>query len=285
MLRLAGMRFWDSFLFAGIGFGAHMFEDALVFKPFYTFLWPISEQKLGIGLFDYKPDLYGIANTDVLMVGLTLMVLCGGIRVLYEGKGGIRRIARSVGIAAAIMIFMISVFSIIDIGVVEKVNSIRENGYIDNWSFTQNASWDSTIYHSGKHSAKIEIWNYDNRIIRRWVSERISVKPNTTYLFSSWGRTEGAGGTNTPWVLIGEMDSNNTLIMERSLKFNNGTNDWTQKQIKFKTSNDTYWVLVYADIFRGYGTFWFDDLESYAEGTNKNIIPNSGFELGYTYYY
>jgi membrane-bound metal-dependent hydrolase YbcI (DUF457 family) len=104
VLRLAGMRFRDSFMFAGIGFGAHMFEDALIANPAYAFFWPISKHKFGIGLFDYKPDLYDIASTDVFIVGVILLVLCGGIRAFYEGKGGIRRIARTVGIAAAIMI-------------------------------------------------------------------------------------------------------------------------------------------------------------------------------------
>ena len=43
VLRLAGMRFGDSFLFAGVGFGAYMFEDALVFKAGYRFQWPGEE--------------------------------------------------------------------------------------------------------------------------------------------------------------------------------------------------------------------------------------------------
>ncbi len=37
VLKAVHMRFVDSFIFAGIGFGAHMFEDALVFNPGYAF--------------------------------------------------------------------------------------------------------------------------------------------------------------------------------------------------------------------------------------------------------
>jgi membrane-bound metal-dependent hydrolase YbcI (DUF457 family) len=187
VLRLGGMKFGDSFLFAGVGFGAHMFEDAFVYNPGYAFLWPLSEQRFGIGLFDYKPDLYGIASTDVLIVGVILMVLCGGIRAFYEGKEGIRRIVRTVGIAAVIMILMMPVFSILDIGVAEKVNLIREYGYIDKWSFTPNASWDSTVFHSGNHSAKIEIEGNESKISGVWMSKRVSIKPNTSYIFSAWG--------------------------------------------------------------------------------------------------
>ncbi len=39
-------------------------------------------------------------------------------------------------------------------------------------------------------------------------------------------------------------------------------------------------VYVYGNIYKGYGTFWFDDVELCEEGTDKNIISNGGFELG-----
>jgi len=39
----------------------------------------------------------------------------------------------------------------------ERVNYIRERGSIEKWQFTQNASWDSTVFHSGNHSARIEV--------------------------------------------------------------------------------------------------------------------------------
>jgi hypothetical protein len=91
VLRLAGMRLRDSFLFAGIGFGVHMFEDALIANPAYAFFWPISGQKFGIGLFDYNKDFIGIADTEVLLVGLITVVLCVFIRTSYEGNGWIER--------------------------------------------------------------------------------------------------------------------------------------------------------------------------------------------------
>jgi membrane-bound metal-dependent hydrolase YbcI (DUF457 family) len=278
VLKLAGMRFWDSFLFAGVGFGAHMFEDALVFKPFYAFFWPISGQKFGIGLLDYKPDLYGIANTDVLIVGVILIVLCGGIRAFYEGNGGIWRIARTVGIAAGIMILMVSVFSIIDIGVAEELNSIRDRGYIDKWFFTENASWDSIVFHSGNHSAKIDIQGNESKISGEWMSNAVSVKPNTSYIFSAWGKTNDAGGDYSPVIVIVERDMNETSLRQIDLIFEKGSNDWEIKQTKFITLNNTRKIFIYANIWKGYGTFWFDDVEMHEEGTDNNLIPNSGFE-------
>jgi len=277
VLRLAGMRSGDSFLFAGIGFGAHMFEDALIANPAYAFFWPLSEHKFGIGLFDYKADLYGIANTDVLIVGVIFLVLCGGIRAFYEGKGGIRRIARTVGIAAAIMILMVLVFMILNIGVAKEINSTREKVYIDKWSFTTNASWDSTVFHSGNHSAKIEILGNESKTSGVWVSEKVSVKSNTSYIFSAWGKTYLAGGNTMVWIK--EIDMKGELLSrETSLSFGKGSNDWTIKQVKFITLNNTSKIVVFAYIGKGYGTFWFDDVFLNEDGTFNNLIGNSGIE-------
>ncbi|HUW85565.1 MAG TPA: metal-dependent hydrolase, partial [Methanoregula sp.] len=50
LLHPFGIRFLDSLFFATIGFGAHLFEDALVYKVGYSFLWPFSSRDLGWGL-------------------------------------------------------------------------------------------------------------------------------------------------------------------------------------------------------------------------------------------
>jgi hypothetical protein len=76
------------------------------------------------------------------------------------------------------------------------------------------------------------------------------------------------------------LDTNGKWIRQTNLVFSKGTHNWTQKQTKLKTDNNTRWVFVYANIWDGYGTFWFDDVELYEEGTNHNIIPNGGFEEG-----
>ncbi|MBU3966158.1 MAG: metal-dependent hydrolase [Euryarchaeota archaeon] len=278
VLRLAGMKLGDSFMFAGIGFAAHMFEDALIANPAYAFFWPISDQKFGIGLFDYKPDLYDIASTDVFIVGVIFLVLCGGIRAFYEGKGGIRRIARTVGIAAAIMILMVPVFVAFDINMMERINNNVHRDFIYEWSFTQNASWDSTVFHNGSHSARIEIQGNESKISGVWSSSKIPVKPDTNYTFSSWGRTERAGGNNSPAVRIVELDTKGKWITQTTIGFGKETNNWTQKQTIFKTRSNTSLVYVYGNIWKGYGTFWFDDVGLYENGTYNNLIDNSGFE-------
>jgi hypothetical protein len=91
LLHPFGIRFTDSLLFASLGFAAHLFEDALVFDPAYTFFWPITSREFGIGLFHYSADLFGIADSRVLVVGLILIGFSAILRTAFEGTGWVRR--------------------------------------------------------------------------------------------------------------------------------------------------------------------------------------------------
>jgi len=86
LLHPLGVKLRDSFFFASTGFAAHLFEDALVFSSGYRFLWPLVKRKFGIGIFDYHADLLGIADREVLIVGIVLVMLSAIFRTAYEGK-------------------------------------------------------------------------------------------------------------------------------------------------------------------------------------------------------
>jgi len=97
LLHPFGIRFFDAFFFACIGFGAHLFEDALVYKVGYPYLWPFLSEDLGIGLLpnmlseeNYVRNFFGIANTEVLIVGLVVLLIAIIIRTYGEGPGWIR---------------------------------------------------------------------------------------------------------------------------------------------------------------------------------------------------
>lgn len=87
LLHLIGLRFVDLIFFAGMGFAAHLLEDALVFKDGYSFFWPLVPQDFGIGLIHYTPNFYGFANKDVLIIGLILLSSSAILRTAYEGTG------------------------------------------------------------------------------------------------------------------------------------------------------------------------------------------------------
>jgi LexA-binding, inner membrane-associated putative hydrolase len=87
LLHPFGIRFFDAFFFGIVGFAAHLFEDALVYDPGYAFLWPLSSKVLGFGLLphmlneeNYMRDFLGIANTDVVIIGLVFLLVAIIIR-------------------------------------------------------------------------------------------------------------------------------------------------------------------------------------------------------------
>jgi hypothetical protein len=97
LLNPLGIRFFDALFFAVIGFGAHLFEDALVYKAGYPYLWPFYSKDLGFGLLpsilteeNYFRDFFGIANTYVLIVGLVVLLVAIIIRTYAEGPAWIR---------------------------------------------------------------------------------------------------------------------------------------------------------------------------------------------------
>lgn len=99
LLNTINIKMKDSFIFASIGFAAHLFEDALVFNPGYRFFWPILHQKFGIGILPYdynsNKDLCGIANTEILIIGIILVML--SIYIKYILDNNIKSVFRTNG--------------------------------------------------------------------------------------------------------------------------------------------------------------------------------------------
>lgn len=90
ILNAINIKMKDSFILASIGFAAHLFEDALVFNPGYRFFWPISNQIYGMGIigfgYNHSKDLYGIANTEVLIIGIILVILSLCIKYIFDNN-------------------------------------------------------------------------------------------------------------------------------------------------------------------------------------------------------
>jgi hypothetical protein len=91
LLHPLGIRLIDSFIFALVGFAAHMFEDALVANPAYSFLYPITIRHLGIGLFSYHADVFGIADKEVLIAGIISVMIALTVRRALAGDVATKR--------------------------------------------------------------------------------------------------------------------------------------------------------------------------------------------------
>jgi hypothetical protein len=97
LLHPLGIRFFDAFIFTGIGIGAHLIEDALVYPSNYMYLWPLSREKLGLNWLpisgaeeSYYANFFHIANTEVLLIGLATLFIAILIRTRAEGPGWVR---------------------------------------------------------------------------------------------------------------------------------------------------------------------------------------------------
>jgi len=87
ILRWFGIRFIDGLICSAIGIAAHFFEDALVYQPAYAFLWPITTHVFGIGIIQETRNIFGIASSTVLVVGLILLIVAVLVRTFIEGRG------------------------------------------------------------------------------------------------------------------------------------------------------------------------------------------------------
>jgi hypothetical protein len=97
LLHPLGIKFIEAFVYSVIGFGAHLFEDALVYRVGYRFLWPFSSKVMGLGILTqiqseeyYIRNFFGIANTGVLIIGLMILGAAVLVRTRVEGRTWIR---------------------------------------------------------------------------------------------------------------------------------------------------------------------------------------------------
>jgi hypothetical protein len=96
-------------------------------------------------------------------------------------------------------------------------------------------------------------------------------------------KTEGADGSGVPAVRVAELDANKNWIRQTVLYFDHGTNDWIKKETTFQTGVGTEYLLVLANIWNGYGTFWVDDI-SLVDTTTPTPTPTPDPSVGNTYY-
>lgn len=150
--------------------------------------------------------------------------------------------------------------------------------YVCNWTLGTNCSI-NTAAHSGNYACKIEIPGTSSMRSGIIVTDYIQAAPLTEYKSSVWGKTLNCDGALYPCAAVTEYDIDKTCITQENLCFDFGTSDWTQKSTAFTTTADTAYIRVYANIWNGYGTFWFDDIELYKTGSDDNLVENPGFEL------
>ena len=86
ILSRAGIGFVTAALYAGIGSGSHLLEDALVGTfPGYPYLWPLSHERFMVPVFSGDWSWFGVANTETLTVALSLAAAAVLVRTAVRG--------------------------------------------------------------------------------------------------------------------------------------------------------------------------------------------------------
>ncbi|MFZ3382749.1 MAG: right-handed parallel beta-helix repeat-containing protein [Candidatus Methanoperedens sp.] len=154
------------------------------------------------------------------------------------------------------------------------------------WTFvTKDANtpiWDN-IHHNGSKSLKISVPGTTSRESGYAESDLIKVEPQHYYTFSAMGKTENVSETDGPAVWVVELDVNKRWIKNNSILFGKGTNEWAQKRIDFLTDSNTTYLYIYANIWKGYGTFWLDDVA--LKIINTKTFPQSPEQIFSSIYY
>jgi hypothetical protein len=90
---LFGIRLIEGFIYTAIGWGTHLFEDALVYTMAYPFLWPFYSGRFGWGILPAAQNWFGIANAETLTIGILTLFCAVSLRVLIQGTEWLPRIS------------------------------------------------------------------------------------------------------------------------------------------------------------------------------------------------
>jgi len=135
------------------------------------------------------------------------------------------------------------------------------------WTLGTHWTWDASEVHSGSRSIKIVVPPPTDTVSTIARSLNFPLTPDTIYDFSAWARTEGVGGTYPPAIRLVELDAVGNVLrdeqgywVQHNLSTARGTSDWQHLQVTFSTQSDCRQGYIYANIWYGYGTAWFDDV-------------------------
>ncbi len=171
-------------------------------------------------------------------------------------------------------------FSAHEIRPPEKGKSILLNGDLEEWGRGnprgwrlqgKHVKWDSTVNHTpgGRVSGKVELPPEVDKqhpaCSGSLCSQLIPAVPEAWYHISAWGRVkEGGSGGN---VFVRELDESGEILWEGRFHVQHGlhwradeSGKWVRKSKVFRTKPQCRFLQVYANIWKGWGTFWFDDV-------------------------
>ncbi|TDV57649.1 polysaccharide lyase family protein [Actinophytocola oryzae] len=130
---------------------------------------------------------------------------------------------------------------------------------------------DRTVAHTGRASAKLVNRTpiADNHYAT--VSQALTVRPNTTYVFSAWVQGQNVRPKALQFTVRPDWGSR--------VDAPSGTFGWTKVVFRYTTGPESVLTfrLLSSDVV---GAAWLDDVSVTVEGSDANLLTNPGFERG-----
>lgn len=163
------------------------------------------------------------------------------------------------------------------------------------WDLGAYWSWDSSNAHSGTYSVRVDISGLNDGV-SGWMSSPVLIaSPSTYYSLTFWAKINNTGGTYSPAIRVRELDANGEQLLSPgggwiqhhcSLDSSAGWEEWDEGHLNFKTQSNCAKIQIYANIYRGYGTAWFDDISlKRMNGSLTNVIRTDSSDIVITNLY
>lgn len=151
----------------------------------------------------------------------------------------------------------------------KKARSVRDWTFASRNNYMSTDVADSSEKHAGKYALKITADGAHESNHYWYLYQNISVKPNTTYEYGLWAKSNNSGFA---WFT-----TDKSMSMGRR-QWLSGTYDWKEVKNEFTTGPDETsisFMIFNEDKTNG---LWIDDCYLNEKGGSKNLLKNSGFE-------
>ncbi len=150
-----------------------------------------------------------------------------------------------------------------------KAHSVRGWRFASKNNYQSKDSVDTNEKHGGNASLKITATDEHIKNYYWYMYQKVDVKPNTTYKYGLWAKSNDASFS---WFTVDK-----TMSMDRRCTLN-GTYDWTEHAYEFTTGPKE--TSIQFMIFNEAPTtgLWLDDAYLIETGTSENLLKNGDFE-------
>ncbi len=170
-------------------------------------------------------------------------------------------------------------------GSVEKGGSSPESWNFMDWSSRYRASgevpggWSTKEAHTGSHSLWI---NNEKGTMAGWSPGTINFSHPYPKVLAIGGWSKARGVSQNSWLyglvcLVFFEDNSYKWFFSNDLQYDRGSHGWQLRSVVKKWDKGVKKLILYATLYAGTGSVWFDDI--FVVPSPSNMIINGDFEL------